>query len=400
MQKSFAHEGNAQTIAIVGTGPAALMAADRLASSGCKVVLFEKRPAAAWKIFVAGSSGLNISNSLPLEAFASNYSGSAEHWKACLSRFSSADWVRFIEKDLGQKTFLGTSGRYFVETMHAAALVRAWRRRLEGMGVLFQFAHELVNFCADDQGHNLHFNKGRSHSFRTVILALGGGSYEREEEPLRWISIFQSKGLLFTEFSPVNTGYHVAWAKDLLAEADGLPLKNIALRNAKGTRKGDLIITQYGLEGTPIYTLGEAGEAFLDLKPDLSLDAIKQKLLSTKENYSLIRRAQKHLQLNKAALALLFHMGRPEWKSSIDDFVLAIKNFPLTLLQSRPLNESISARGGVAWENLDESLQLKAFPGIYLAGEMIDWEAPTGGFLIQGAVSQGRFVADSILQKL
>lgn len=374
------------------------MAADKLASSGIQVTLFDKRAAAAWKLFVAGSSGLNITNALPLDAFASNYTGPAQHWQTCLSQFSNEDWVRFIEVELGQKTFLGTSGRYFVETMHAAALVRAWRRRLESMGVSFHFAHELIDFSSDGTDCTLRFKNETTFSFPKVLLALGGGSYEPTEDPLRWISIFENKGIRFNAFSPMNSGYHVAWTKAFLAEVDGQPFKNIEFRNSKGSRKGDLIITEYGLEGTPVYTLGEAGAASIDLKPDLSLDAIKQKLLSSKENFSLIRRAQKHLQLNKAALALIFHMGRPEWKNSLDDFALAIKNFPLTLLQPRPLSESISARGGVSWDELGDNLELTSHPGIYLAGEMIDWEAPTGGFLIQGGVAQGRFVAESMLK--
>ena len=376
------------------------MAADRLASSGITVTLFDKRPAAAWKLFVAGSSGLNITNSLPLDSFVKNYSGPVDIWQACLSQFSNDRWIRFIEVELGQKTFLGTSGRYFVETMHAAALVRAWRRRLEAMGVKFQFGRELIDFTSDANGVSLRFQDETSFRFNKVLLALGGGSYEPKEEPLRWISIFQAKGLGFTPFSPMNTGYHVAWTQGLLKEADGLPLKNIEFRNRKGVRKGDLMITEYGLEGTPVYTLGEVGEAFIDLKPDLSLDAIKQKLLSSRENLAWIRRAQKHLQLNRAALALLFHMGPPGWKPSLDDFAFTIKNFPLDLLQPRPLRESISAKGGVSWDNLDTGLQLKAFPGLWLAGEMIDWEAPTGGFLIQGAISQGCYAAESMRKSL
>lgn len=384
-------------IAIVGTGPAALMAADRLSIAGHSIHLFEKRPGAAWKLFVAGSSGLNISNSMTIDDFIIQYSGPKNHWANCLQTFSNLDWVQFIEKDLGQKTFLGTSGRYFVENMHAALLVRSWKKRLENRGVNFHLGHELNDFNAELE---LSFANGLRESFDRILFALGGGSYEANEKPLRWVSLLKSKGLDLIPFTPMNTGYHIAWTADFLKEADGEPLKNIVFANAKGSRKGDLVITEYGLEGTPVYSLGEVGAASLDLKPDLTHEAIKTKLLTSRENFSFIRRAQKYLQLNKAAMALLFHYMKPEWKTDIDSFIAAIKAFPLELLNPRPLSESISARGGVSWDELDEGLQLKKFPGIFLAGEMIDWEAPTGGFLIQGAVSQGAHAAEAILKSL
>lgn len=384
-------------IAIVGTGPAALMAADRLSAAGQTIHLFDKRPGAAWKLFVAGSSGLNITNSMSHENFLLQYSGPKTHWEDCLRSFSNIDWVQFIEKNLGQKTFLGTSGRYFVETMHAALMVRAWKKRLESQGVRFHLGHELSDFNAE---LSLIFANGVEDKFDRVLLALGGGSYEPNEIPLRWVALLKGKGLHHIPFTPMNSGYHIAWKPEFLAEANGEPFKNIIFSNAKGARKGDLVITEYGLEGTPVYTLGEVGPAQLDLKPDLSHEAIKKKLSGAKENFSLIRRAQKYLQLNKAAMALLFHHSRPEWKTDVDAFVDGVKAFPLELLNPRPLSESISARGGVSFNELDEGLQLKRFPGIWLAGEMIDWEAPTGGFLIQGAVSQGAFAADAILRSL
>ncbi|RYZ88703.1 MAG: TIGR03862 family flavoprotein [Proteobacteria bacterium] len=387
-------------IAIVGTGPAALMAADRLAHSSraIRVTLFEKRGGIAWKLFVAGSSGLNITNSLDLDSFSSQYTGPADHWKLALDRFSNKDWVRFLEDDLDQKTFLGTSGRYFVETMHAAKLVRAWKKRLENAGVAFRLQHELSDLNLANGKWTLSFIDQESFSADLALLCLGGGSYEPHENPLRWPKILSHLKLGFTDFSAVNTGYHVAWSEGFIKEADGLPLKNVVLSNAKGARKGDLIVSEYGLEGTPIYTLGQPGPASLDLKPDLSADDILKKLNASKENLSPIRRVQKYLGLNKTALALLFHMAPSPAKSDLLEFIRLIKAFPLELLEPRPLVESISSRGGLSWSDLDENLQIKSNPGLYAAGEMIDWEAPTGGFLIQGAVSQGALVADKMIE--
>ena len=387
-------------LAIVGTGPAALMAADILASAGHRVAMFEKRRGTAWKLFVAGSSGLNITNSLEPEAFAQQYSGPAVHWRECLANFSNRDWVDFIELKLGQRTFLGTSGRYFVESMHAALLVKAWRRRLESIGVTFHLGFELKAIERSELSWTLHFQNQSVFTFDRVLLCLGGGSYEPDENPLRWPRVLEGIGLECVEFTPMNTGYHLAWPQKFLAEAEGQPLKNIVFSNARGSRKGDLVVTAYGLEGTPVYSLGESGPAWLDLKPDLSPEALQKKLGKSKENFSLIRRAQKHLQLSPAAQALLFHLAPDQAKHDLSGFVSLIKHFPLDLLEPRPLSESISSRGGVAWHALSPTLESKSNPGLWFAGEMIDWEAPTGGFLIQGAVSQGAFAAQAILKSV
>lgn len=379
------------------------MAVDRLASSSRKLTLtvFEKRAGPAWKLFVAGSSGLNVTNSADLSQFAQQYSGPPSHWSAALKMFSPEDWIRFLETDLDQKTFLGTSGRYFVETMHAAKLVRAWKKRLEEKGVRFAFHHELTGFNPLENGQwSLDFASGLNTNADRVILALGGGSYEPKETPLRWPLVLQEKDLEFTEFSPANAGFHIVWKDGFLKEADGLPLKNVVFSNAKGSRKGDLIVTSYGIEGTPVYTLGEPGPAWLDLKPDLTLTQVISRLTAPRENLSLMRRAQKYLGLNPAALALLFHMAPQSWKMDLQAFAEGIKHFPLDLESPRPLSESISSRGGLSWNNFDEDLQFKKLAGIYAVGEMIDWEAPTGGYLIQGAVTQGAFVAVHVLNSL
>ncbi|MCX6131465.1 MAG: TIGR03862 family flavoprotein [Proteobacteria bacterium] len=384
-------------IAVVGSGPAGLMAADVLASAGARVQIFEKRKGSSWKLFIAGSSGLNISNNLPFSNFASHYTGPADFWLRCLDAFSPQDWLDFIEKNLEIGTFLGTSGRYFVETMHAAKLVRQWRRRLEGLGVIFQFDRECIGFNQKSAMWTLNFRQNITLDFDAICFCLGGGSWETEEDPLRWPKLFQDKNIGFENFTPSNTGYELAWSTDFLKEAEGLPLKNICLRSSRGERRGDLIITNYGIEGTPVYFTGEVGQVYLDLKPDLSIQAISQKLSKAKENLSPLRRAQKYLHLSPASLALLFHMAPAKFLQSIPALSEGIKNFPLELLRPRPLRESISSQGGILWSELDQGLMLKNYPGIYCAGEMIDWDAPTGGFLIQACVAQGAWAARHIL---
>ncbi len=388
----------AKKIAIIGSGPAGLMAADVLAEAGHAVTLFEKRKSLSWKLFVAGGSGLNITNGLPLEAFASHYTGPADFWLPCLQQFSPQNWLDFIEKKLEVGTFLGTSNRYFVETMHAAKLVRQWRRRLEALAVGFVLDAECIDFQRQGDEWQLHFRQQPSACFDALGFCLGGGSYEKLGTQVHWPEMFRQKGLSFREFSPSNTGYEVHWSEAFLKEAEGQPLKNILLRSSRGERKGDLVITSYGLEGTPIYFLGEVGEVGLDLKPDLNEAALLEKLSQTRENLSPMRRAQKLLQLNTAAKALLYHQTTAEQSSDIKVMASTIKNFPLRLLRPRPLSESISSQGGLTWDNLDRNLMIKTHPAVYCAGEMLDWDAPTGGFLIQGCASQGFAIGKSILQ--
>jgi uncharacterized flavoprotein (TIGR03862 family) len=367
------------------------MAADGLASRGHAVTLFEKRKGLSWKLYVAGGSGLNISNSLPLEQFAKHYTGPAAHWKACLEEFGPRDWLRFIEDKLGIGTFLGTSQRYFVETMHAALLVRHWKRRLEELGVVIRLNTLCTDFRPGAEGWELFRLEESLGSFDALVFALGGGSYEKED--LEWPTMFHAKGISFQPFAPSNTGFEVNWPAAFLKEAEGQPIKNILFTSTRGERKGDLVITAYGLEGTPIYFAGETGLVHLDLKPDLNREQIIQRLQKTRENLAPMRRAQKFLQLSPGSKALLFHMAPADAGRDLMSLAQLIKHFPLQLERPRPLSESISSSGGLLWENFDANLMLKTLPGVYCAGEMLDWDAPTGGFLIQACISQGHWIS-------
>lgn len=371
------------------------MVADGLAMAGHAVTLFEKRKGLSWKLYIAGGSGLNISNGLPLDFFARHYTGPAEHWTACLTEFGPKEWIAFIEEKLGIGTFLGTSQRYFVETMHAALLVRNWKRRLEELGVSIRLNTEIKDFQAADEGSwELIGPSEKLGSFDAVIFALGGGSYEKDAPT--WPGMLTSKGLSFTDFAPSNTGFEVKWPEAFLKEAEGQPIKNILLKSPRGERKGDLVITEYGLEGTPIYFSGISGVVHLDLKPDLTVEQIMDRLQKTRENLSPMRRAQKFLQLSPGSKALLFHMTDPETARDLFALARIIKHFPIQLEQPRPLLESISSSGGLRWENLDANLMLKGYPQVYCAGEMLDWDAPTGGFLIQACISQGHWISQHL----
>ncbi len=267
------------------------------------------------------------------------------------------------------------------------------------MGLQFFFNHECSDFDQSSGAIQLSFRDQLTQNFDAVGFALGGGSWETEEIPLRWPTFFTSKGLQWRPFVPSNVGYELAWTPAFLKEAEGKALKNIKFSNRRGEQRGDLMVTSYGLEGTPIYSLGEIGSIFIDLKPDLSEQVLLQKLSSLQENLSPLRRANKVLRLGAVAKALLFHFGG-EAVQSLGGLVAVIKKFPLELLRARPLTEAISSKGGICWTELDESLALKQYPHVYCLGEMVNWDAPTGGFLIQACVSQGVWCAQHMLADL
>lgn len=390
-------------IAIVGSGPAALMMADVLSSpqNNLNVHVFERRPAVARKLFIAGASGLNISSSVDERELLDMYpTQQREHWKAVFQHFGVQSWLNFLEKELGQKTFLGTSRRYFLQDMKSVHLVRAWKHRLQSRGVDIHAHYELTDFVStSDQKIELRFLNGESKSFDGVAMALGGASYE--DHIPKWPQMFQNRPVKFIEFQAANVGYQVHWSPPFLKEAEGGYLKNIIVKSSRGFRRGDVVITSYGLEGTPIYFLGETGRVYLDLKPDLSLDEMRLKTSQYRENFSPLRLVNKYLNLSTVAQSLLFHMPPTDIrKLSLEEILILLKNFPLELTSPQPIAEAISTSGGIDMNELNQHMMVKSIPGLFLAGEMLDWSAPTGGFLIQGCVSQGCYAAKGLLEFL
>ena len=383
-------------IAIVGTGPAALMAASVVATQGHRVSVYEKNPGPGRKLLIAGGSGLNISNSLPLEEFAAEYSGDGIDWPALLRQFSPPDWLAFIHH-LNLETFEGTSGRYFVREMKASGLLRAWLADLAAKDVVFHYGHELKDFQkADRERIRLHFSGAQPVTVDAAVLALGGASWLAEKETLSWPQIFAAKDIPVTPFAAANCGYEVNWKKEFLAEAVNQPLKNVIFTSSAGSKKGDILITAYGIEGTPVYTCGRSETCFIDLKSDLSIRQIQQKLEAVRENLSPLRRAKKALGLSPAALALIYHHAPSDELRTNAALAQLVKNFPLALLKPRPLSEAISSSGGIALSEVSAEFELKKFPRVFAVGEMLDWSAPTGGFLIQACVSQGHAAGSAL----
>ena len=385
------------TIAVLGSGPAGLMAASRICEAGFRARIYEKRGGPGRKLLVAGSSGLNITYDCPLPELVGQYTGPRDFFERILAEFPPEAWRAFIERELGIATFKGTSRRWFVasEGMKASQLLKAWVDWLKARGVEFELGRECVGFEVGEPGATelegvlLRFADGGSARVAAACFALGGGSWEPQETPLRWPALFRSKGLGFEEFEASNVGFQVAWPPALLAEAEGKPVKNVVLHSARGERSGDLVITKYGIEGTPVYFAGLSGTVRLDLKPDLSEERIRAKLAMVRENLAPIRRVKRFLNLGEGALALLYHVAPAEVLGDISQLVTWIKKFPLELGAKQPLSEAISSSGGLRWSELDEQLMLRRYAGVFVAGEMLDWDAPTGGFLIQGCVSQG-----------
>lgn len=396
MKKNNRHKSK---VAIIGTGPAGLMAASILSDAGIQVTLFEKRKGPGSKLLIAGKSGLNISHNDEPVPLWENYQPDPSLFKRLFSEFSRNDWIEFIHS-LGVETFLGSSGRYFIEGLKTPPLLKSWLKYLKERCTEFIFDREFMGLMIKNGKISVQFTKDNLHGFDAALLALGGGSWKSHAKGIKWLEYFNKNHILCVPFTPANAGFNVSWNESFLKEAQGKPIKNCKIHSPEGIFQGELMITRYGLEGTPVYHLRKGGRVTLDLKPELSLTALRNKLEGVKENLSPIRRIKKSLRLSEGALALIYHHGELEKQPSMISVAKLIKSFPLELLGSRSLDESISSSGGVDFSELSQDYQLKKIPGVFLAGEMIHWDAPTGGYLIQGCVSQGAVAARGILDFL
>lgn len=383
-------------VAVVGSGPAGLMAAWVLSRAGIETHLFEKNRGPARKLLIAGSSGLNLTNALPPNEFVEQYHGEGIDWKKLFKTFSPPMLLDFAHS-LGQSTYRGTSGRYFVRDMKASNLLRAWLQALKEGGVAFHYGMELANFNEEKDSVRLSFKDGTVFETDFLLLALGGASSLKEEDPPHWQKIFHLKKIPLSPFASENCGFNVSWKKEFVAEVVRAPLKNVLFSSHKGAQKGDILITDYGVEGTPIYSKGATGECFIDLKPDLTHGAILERMERVKENLSPLRRLAKAIPITPPMRALLFHYAPLDGFLTNKQIVDYLKNFPLILGTPRSLVEAISSSGGVPLTEITESFALKRAERIYAVGEMLDWSAPTGGFLIQACVSQGYLAAQSIV---
>ncbi len=387
-----------RTVAIIGGGPAGLRAAEVAAQGGAQVTLFEGQGSVGRKFLVAGRSGLNLTHEEPLPQFLERYSVAQEvrdRWNAIIERFDPAS-LRSWALELGVQTFV-SKGKVLplpvAGKMRTTPLLRNWLVRLRELGVEFALRHRWTGI--DDQGRLTFDHQGTQvqHLSDATVLALGGGSWPGTGSDGTWQKILTERGIECRPLQASNCGWETEWPVQLLKEVEGLPLKNIALCVAGQRSRGDLVVTRYGLEGPPIYRLGPALRVMqeprveLDFKPDVDAQALLARLGNPQRGF--VREARRRLNLGPAASALLKHLpGRGPWRSA-QAIVDEIKACSIPLSGPRPLPEAISSAGGIAWSELDERLQLKQLPGVFAAGEMLDWDAPTGGYLLQGCFSSG-----------
>lgn len=401
-------------VAIVGGGPAGLMAAEVLSAAGITAHLFDAMPSVGRKFLLAGKGGMNLTHSEPFDAFAGRYGARRAAIEPLLKAFD-ADALRAWAAGLGIDTFVGSSGRVFPTDMKAAPLLRAWLQRLRhpasGAGVQFHMRHRCTGW-RDDAGLGFDTPDGPlAVQARAVVLALGGGSWARLGSDGAWVSWLGAHGVTVQPLLPSNCGFDAAgregrgWSDHLRERFAGEPFKSVALRftDAQGrtfARRGEFVLTATGVEGSLIYAvsaalrdeIARAGSACfeLDLLPDRTPDQVLAATRHPRGARSLASHLKGRLGLDGLKMALLHELLDREALHDPERLAAAIKALPVRLLRPRPIDEAISSAGGVAFEALSHDLMLRSLPGVFCAGEMLDWEAPTGGYLLTACLASGR----------
>nr|MBA3543938.1 TIGR03862 family flavoprotein [Chthoniobacterales bacterium] len=341
------------------------------------------------KFLVAGRGGLNLTHGEAAENFPARYRAEPERWRDLLTEFGP-DGLRAWAEKLEVETYVGTSNRVFPRGQKAAVLLRAWLERLRNSGVEFRTETRLRSLTKEDADWRLAFADGEGLAARALVIALGGASWPETGSDGEWPPLLQAHGVELAPFLAANCGWNVAWPQAVLEKAEGLPLKNLSVQAGDETVSGELLITRYGLEGGAIYRLGPILRAMaqpalqIDFKPQVTAKVLLQRAGGALRPNEWFRA----WKLSPGATVLL-ESFYPEDCTDRARAVARAKNFVLPLQDPRPIAEAISTAGGVLWSELDDGLMLRKMPGVFLAGEMIDWEAPTGGYLLQGCFSTG-----------
>ncbi|WP_347824164.1 TIGR03862 family flavoprotein [uncultured Planktomarina sp.] len=379
-------------ILVVGAGPAGLMAAEQAAQAGMRVALAEAMPSPARKFLMAGKSGLNLTKAEKPDAFL-QYFDAISSLKPILSKFGPAEVIGFAE-GLGQEVFTGSTGRVFPTRMKASPLLRAWLARLDALGVVLLRRHRWIGPLTSHAQHLFDTPKGKVPvTASALILALGGTSWARLGSDGAWQRAVAAAGVPIVPVQASNVGMQRAWSAHM-QPFFGQPVKNVELTVAGQRSRGEFVITQSGVEGGAIYALGrmlrQTPLAQIDFAPQLSIQVLRAMISNRKPTDSLGNFLRKSVKLDATKRALLFELTRPMPRDT-DGLVAAIKAAPLPLSGSRPIDEAISTAGGLSWEALTPALMLKDIPGVFCAGEMLDWDAPTGGYLITACLATGRW---------
>jgi uncharacterized flavoprotein (TIGR03862 family) len=386
------------TATIIGGGPAGLIAAETLATAGLAVTVYEKMPSVGRKFLMAGRGGLNLTHSEPLAKFLGRYAEAEDWLTAAIHAFPPDALVGWAE-GLGQPTFAGTSGRVFPKALKASPLLRAWLRRLGELGVVVKTRHAWTGWDADG-----------ALSFRTpdgetavrpdvTVLALGGASWPKLGSDGAWAAWVEG----VAPFRPANVGVDVAWSAMFRDRFEGQPLKNIELRLAERTSRGDAVVTRYGLEGGVVYAISAAVRdavpttVLVDLRPDQTVPKLTDRLARPRKGESAANHLRKALNLSPLEVNLLREAVGKDLPIEPGPLARLIKSAPLKVAGVQGLERAISSAGGLRRDALDEHLMLRARPGVFAAGEMLDWEAPTGGYLLQASFASGVAAAKGAL---
>ena len=394
----------ARQVAIIGGGPAGLMAAEMLSAAGHAVTVFEAMPTVARKLLMAGKSGLNITHAEDYDSFRHRFGEAEPRLRAALDNFTP-EMLRDWAERLGQETFVGTSGRVFPRVMKASPLLRAWLARLEAQGVTIQTRHSWTGFSGD---RLVFATPGGEVTIKAdaALLALGGASWPRLGSDAAWVPVLAEKGLEVSPFRPANCGFDVDWSDIFRERFAGEAVKSTVTMSSAGAFQGEFVITKHGVEGSVVYAhsaalrdrLEQAGGAALavDLAPGRTVERLSRDLAKLGRKESFANRMRKAAGLSAVKVGLLREIF-PDIAAMPDGFVAArLKHLEIPLLRPRPIAEAISAAGGVAWSGVDENYMLESIPGIFVAGEMLDWEAPTGGYLLTACFATGKAAAKGL----
>jgi uncharacterized flavoprotein (TIGR03862 family) len=398
-----------KSVAVIGGGPAGLMAAEVVSARGVKVDAYDSMPSVGRKFLMAGKSGLNITHSEPFERFVSRYGKHRAQIEPLLKNFGPDELRQWVH-GLGIETFVGTSGRVFPMGMKASPLLRAWLKRLNDSGVTFHLRHKWTSWLPD-ASLKLETPEGEKViKPDAVLLALGGGSWSRLGSDGAWVPWLEQAGVQVEALKPSNCGFDVDWTPHFRERFDGHPIKSVVLSFGSFRQQGEFIVTREGVEGGLIYAasarirdeISARGKAIISLEmaPNRSLEWLIEKLSHPRGSRTMASHLEKRVGIKGVKAGLLREFVPKEEFAHAERLAHFIKNLPIPLMATRPLDEAISTAGGVTFESLDENLMIRSMPGVFCAGEMLDWEAPTGGYLLTACFASGYTAGTGVLEWL